>query len=78
MILVETQEFTPHAFAVLPSVGSDVVDKIQRTMVQESHNDSNQKYFQQVRLQGIEVAEDRDWDDVRALNIKLLEELSGQ
>lgn len=77
-ILLETQEFTPHAFAVLPTVESDVVEKIQRTMVQESHNDASRKYFRQVRLQGIEVAKDQDWDDVRALNIKLLEDLGGK
>jgi phosphonate transport system substrate-binding protein len=69
-ILWTSDGFTPHAFAALPRVPADVVSRLQQAMLQMDKDPRGQALLKAIQLKGIETAQDRDWDDVRKLDIK--------
>lgn len=66
-VIYQTQEYTPHAFAVGPKVSNEIKKRITKAMLEISV--SNNAVIQKIGMKGIEAASDTDWDDVRNLNL---------
>ena len=69
-ILWKSDGYTPHAFAAHPRVPKDVVEKLQKALLNMEQDPSGKELLKKIRLKGIEKGKDVDWNDVRALNIK--------
>lgn len=69
-ILWTSDGYTPHAFAANPRVPQNVVEDVQRAMLEMDRDPKGKALLKSIRLNGIEAGEDFEWDDVRALNIK--------
>lgn len=74
-VLWTTPGFTPHAIATHPKLSPATREKLQQALLQMNTDPEGQKLLKSINFKGIEVAEDQDWDDVRELNIKLLEHM---
>lgn len=72
-VLSETSMFTPHAFAAHPRVPADIVAKVLTAMQSLEKDDIGQKLLQPLAFKGFTAAQDKDWDDIRELNIKQLD-----
>lgn len=69
-ILWKSDGYTPHAFAAHPRVPQAIVEKLQKALLQMERNPQGKALLKKIRLKGIEKGTDREWDDVRALNIQ--------
>lgn len=69
-ILWTSDGYTPHAFAAHPRVPQNVVEDVQRALVEMDRDPKGKALLKTIRLKGVEAGEDFEWDDVRALNIK--------
>ncbi|MCF7996978.1 MAG: phosphate/phosphite/phosphonate ABC transporter substrate-binding protein [Chromatiaceae bacterium] len=74
-ILWKSDGYTPHAFAAHPRLSADIVSEIATAMIGLSKEQTGRALLEPVRLPGLEAAQDEDWDDVRALEIQLLDDL---
>lgn len=74
-VLWKTPTYTPHAIAVHPRVNANKVAKIKQALLNMNDDPEGQALLKTISFKGIELAENDDWDDVRALDIKLLDEL---
>ena len=72
-ILWTTPPYTPHAIAAHPRVPGDVVRKVQAAMTTMAEDPIGSGLLDGVMFKGIKPAEDSEWDDVRALDIHLLD-----
>jgi phosphonate transport system substrate-binding protein len=71
-VLWRTAEYTPHAFAAKPTVGADLVGAIQASLTAMAENPEGAEILAGLGMGGLEKAVDADWNDVRALDIRLL------
>jgi phosphonate transport system substrate-binding protein len=71
-ILWRTEGFTPHAFASHPRVEPTAVARLRDAMVAMADDAEGLALLSSIGFSGIESATDSDWDDVRALEIDLL------
>ena len=69
-ILWKSDGYTPHAFAAHPRVPQEIVDKLQKALLKMEQDPKGMALLKKIRLKGIEKGTDREWDDVRALNIQ--------
>lgn len=69
-ILWKSDGYTPHAFAAHPRVPKAAIEKLQRVLLEMEQDPEGKALLKNIRLKGIEQGTDREWDDVRALNIK--------
>lgn len=74
-VLWSTPDYTPHALAVHPRVDNDVKIKLQRALVEMASDPEGQALLKAINFKALERAKDEDWDDIRGLNIKLLDHL---
>ncbi len=74
-ILWETEKYTPHAFSVHPRVDAEVKNKIQKAFIKLSQQEDGKQLLSTIKLKGITSAKDEDWNDIRQLNIQLLDDL---
>lgn len=74
-ILWETQTYTPHAIAHLPSVPKELIEQLSKVMFAMDEIFEGQRLLAAINFKGIISAEDKEWDDVRALEINLLDDL---
>jgi len=74
-ILWTTPGYTPHAIAVHPKMDSEVADKIQNAILSLKDTAKGKKLLESVKFKNLGKATSSDWDDVRALKIKLLEHM---
>ncbi|WP_100753405.1 phosphate/phosphite/phosphonate ABC transporter substrate-binding protein [Vibrio salilacus] len=72
-VLWRTPGYTPHAFATHPALPPEVSAKIAEAMLTLNDDSEGQALLGRIKFKGIESAQDSDWDDVRALNITLLD-----
>lgn len=72
-ILWRTEGYTPHAIASHPRVSKDAVKKIQQAIIDMEKQEKGLKLLKSIRIKGFEKANNNDWDDIRNLQIKLLE-----
>lgn len=72
-ILWQTDAYTPHAIAAHPSIPASVVADIQTAMQMMSTTEKGKALLKSIKIKnGLEAAKDSDWNDVRALDIQLL------
>ncbi len=71
-IFWKTKKYTPHAFAAHPKVA--LPDReIVRTALSNLHKSARgMELLQAIKFSGIQEAQDSNWDDVRALNLAVL------
>lgn len=74
-ILWKTPGYTPHAFATHPDMSKDMVNAISQALLSLNDNEKGQALLSSISFKGVEVANNADWDDVRALKITLLDHL---
>jgi phosphonate transport system substrate-binding protein len=74
-ILWQTDGYTPHAFAVLPGMSSQKRMQLQTILVDLNKHPEGNALLSAIKFSGIEAPEDSDWDDIRSLNITLLDHL---
>jgi phosphonate transport system substrate-binding protein len=72
-ILWRTDSYTPHAFAAHPRLDPALVARVRDVMVAMSDDTRGRELLAAIGFDGIDGAEDADWDDVRALGIELLD-----
>jgi phosphonate transport system substrate-binding protein len=77
-VLATTKDYTPHPFAAHPRVPSEVVKRVLDAMKSLHSDDVGRHVLDGVTMRGIEVGVDQDWNDVRALDIHLLEQWQKQ
>ncbi|MBF0282455.1 MAG: phosphate/phosphite/phosphonate ABC transporter substrate-binding protein [Zetaproteobacteria bacterium] len=70
-ILWQSPPYTPHAMATRTNFDSQVRDKIFQAMQAMNQSEEGRALLQEVRFKGFEPAKDSDWDDIRALGIKV-------
>lgn len=66
-IIHETDAFTPHALAVQAGLPSELAVQLQAVLVQIALD--RPELVKNIGMSGFQISEDRDWDDVRALNM---------
>lgn len=71
-ILWQSPGYTPHAFAAHPRLDTNLMRSIQKIMVEMGYTEQGERLLAAINFKDIEAADDADWDDVRALNIKQL------
>jgi phosphonate transport system substrate-binding protein len=71
-ILWTTNEFTPHAFAMHPRISPKLAERLKKAFNSiDSHKDK-EIILAPLKFKGMMLAEDKDWDDVRALGLNEL------
>jgi len=76
-VLWRTEGFTPHAFAAHSRIDPAAVIGVRDAMVALSDDPQGQALLASIGFGGIEPADDADWDDVRSLEIDLLNDVGG-
>lgn len=71
-ILYTTPPYTPHAIASHPRVSNENVEKILKAMISLSEDSNGNELLKPLTMNGFVSATDQDWNDVRSLEIKLL------
>jgi phosphonate transport system substrate-binding protein len=74
-ILWTSDPYTPHALATHPRVPADMVTAILAAMQQLDNYEQGRELLKQINFKGIVAANDADWDDIRKLDLDLLEGL---
>ncbi len=74
-VLWTTPGYTPHALAVHPRLKSETVDNIRTALFDMYNSEEGKKLLASVKFKNLGPADSSDWDDVRALDIKLLEHM---
>jgi len=72
-ILWTSPPYTPHALAVHPRVAADTVAAISAAMQQLDQSEQGRQLLKQINFRGVAAANDTDWDDIRKLDIDLLD-----
>jgi phosphonate transport system substrate-binding protein len=72
-ILWTTEDYTPHAFAAHPSLPIGIVDRLQRAMLSMHEDPGGRQMLERIKVSAFSVAHDSEWDDVRRLNLQLLD-----
>lgn len=73
-ILWTSKKHTPHAFAAHPRINSEAYKIIQNALLDMESDPEGKVLLQSLKIKhGLIRANDSDWDDVRSLNINLLD-----
>jgi phosphonate transport system substrate-binding protein len=72
-IMWTSKGYTPHAIAAHPRVNKNDIKKIQIALINMRNSDLGKTLLKSIKIKGFAAAADHDWNDVRALNIALLE-----
>lgn len=75
-ILAETPEYTPHAFAAHPRVSTAAVARVLAAMQSLAGDERGRQLLKPLAFKGLTAARDAEWNDIRALDIRLLERYS--
>jgi phosphonate transport system substrate-binding protein len=76
-VLYTTPGYTPHAFAAHPRMPGPIVARLVEAMQAMSEDAQGRALLEPLNIQGFEAAADGDWDDVRALDIDLLDDIAA-
>jgi phosphonate transport system substrate-binding protein len=74
-ILWTTPGYTPHAIAVHPRVFPTDAERVKAALVALGQIPPGKALLAPLKIEGWQPAQDADWDDVRALDIHLLDHL---
>lgn len=70
-ILASTPAYVPHAFAAHPRVNKVALDKVSAAFFSLNADERGRQLLEPLSFKGIEVGQDKDWDEIRRLNINL-------
>lgn len=76
-VLSETHAYTPHAFASAPRVSAEIVARIQSAMLSLAGDETGRRLLAPLAVKGFIAAHDKQWEDIRALDIQLLNKQSA-
>ncbi|WED28503.1 phosphate/phosphite/phosphonate ABC transporter substrate-binding protein [Vibrio sp. DW001] len=68
-----TKGYTPHAIAALPSIDSKLLEQVQHFFSKLASTPEGQKVLEPLKINAFMPAKNSDWDDVRALDIDLIQ-----
>lgn len=71
-VLWQTKDYTPHAFAAHPRVPADDLQALRAAMLTADSDPKMRSVLEGIGFKGFEVAQDAEWNDVRALGISTL------
>lgn len=74
-IIWTTKEYTSHAIAAHPRVAPALRDRVLAALLMMNENQGARPLLKAINFKGFAAAADSDWDDVRALEIDILEPL---
>lgn len=74
-ILWTSEGYTPHALAAHPSLPIETVNEVRKALLHMADDQAGNELLKKINIAGFEVATNKDWDDVRKLNIEMLNEL---
>ena len=74
-VIWKSKGYTPHAFAYSPFVSEQEAMVVQNAFLELNTNESGLKLLSPLKFKSIEKATNDDWNDVRELDIKLLENM---
>jgi phosphonate transport system substrate-binding protein len=74
-IIWQTKEYAPHAITSHARVPSQVIKRVQQAMLEMNQDPQGRALLGAINFQGIRMATDGEYDDVRALKIGLLDQL---
>jgi phosphonate transport system substrate-binding protein len=77
-VLSETPAYTPHAFAAHPRVPPELLAKVLAALQSLGNDEAGRLLLLPLAFKGIDAAQDKDWNDIRALDIDLLGRYSHQ
>ena len=77
-VLSETPAYTQHAFAAHPRVSPEVLAKVMAAMASLGSDEVGQRLLVPLAFKGVAAAQDKEWNDIRALDIDLLGRYSRQ
>ncbi len=77
-VLWTTRTFTPHAIAAHPSVDSAAVSRLSQALVGMNTDPEGRALLKTINFKGMQLAQDKDWDDVRNLGLNMLDQLIKQ
>lgn len=70
-ILTSTPAYVPHAFAAHPRVDKATLDKVSTALFSLHGDETGRRLLEPLSFKGIEAGQDKDWDEIRRLDIKL-------
>lgn len=73
-ILWRTEQYTPHAIATHPRVPLDVSAAVQQSLLALHQSPAGRTLLEAMKIPGFEAASNTDWDEVRTLGIRALED----
>jgi len=73
-IFWKTPKYTPHAFASHPDLPADIQQKLQSALASLDQTDEGSALLKAINFKGIEATGDQSWNDVRALNLSVIEQ----
>ena len=71
-VLSETPGYTPHALAAHPRVPAAIVERLRMAMASLADDEIGRALLAPLAFRGLVAAQDREWNDIRALDINLL------
>jgi phosphonate transport system substrate-binding protein len=71
-VLSETPGYTPHALASHPRVPAAIVERLLKAMGSLADDEIGRALLAPLAFKGLVAAQDREWNDIRALDINLL------
>lgn len=74
-VLWTTEGYTPHAVAVSPAVSNEAAQQLQQALLAMADDPRGAELLKAINFKAFTAARDSDWDDVRGLNITLLEHM---
>jgi phosphonate transport system substrate-binding protein len=78
-ILWTTKPYTPHAIAAHPKLSNEVAEKFRSALINLNTTQEGRDLLTSIKFKnGLEKANNQDWDDVRGLGIDMLNDLVKQ
>lgn len=74
-VLWRSDGYTPHAFAAHPRIAQDAVAKVAHALIAAKQTDEGREVLSHIDFEGVTPAKDTDWDQIRALDFRLLQHL---
>ena len=71
-----SEGYTPHAIAYHPRINDALATKVTQSLVALEQTEAGQKMLGTLKIKGWEAASDEQWNDIRALNIQTLDDLT--
>ncbi|MEM7403716.1 MAG: phosphate/phosphite/phosphonate ABC transporter substrate-binding protein [Pseudomonadota bacterium] len=75
-VLWTTRGYTPHAIAAHPRVAPGIRQRLADALIGLSSDAAGRELLATIKFKAIEPATDSDWDDVRALDLRAVADLS--